>query len=161
MSVAFSLVLGLLACGGSSHADDEFVSPRSDAVQKADVEWKKSLTAERYHILREQGTERAFSSEYWNQKAEGIYSCGGCGLPLFSSADKYKSGTGWPSYTRPVADDAVGRRTDASLGMPRTEILCNRCGGHLGHVFPDGPPPTGERFCVNGDALSFAPAAKP
>ncbi|MGB0641324.1 MAG: peptide-methionine (R)-S-oxide reductase MsrB [Myxococcota bacterium] len=160
MPVLVIWMLALLACGGSSHAEDSFVSPRSDAVEKDDAEWKKLLTPEQYYVLRKQGTERAFSSELLNQKAKGVYTCGGCNLELFSSADKFRSGTGWPSYTRAIADDAVGRRTDGSLGMARTEIVCNRCGGHLGHVFPDGPPPTGERFCVNGDALLFVPGSK-
>ena len=160
MPVLVVWMLAMLACGGSSHAEDAFVSPRSDAIQKDDAEWKKLLTPEQYYVLRKQGTERAFSSELLTQKAKGVYTCGGCNLELFSSADKFRSGTGWPSYTRAIADDAVGRRTDGSLGMARTEIVCNRCGGHLGHVFPDGPPPTGERFCVNGDALLFVPGSK-
>jgi len=147
--------LGLAACGGLSQAGGEFKSTRSDAVVKTDAEWKKLLSAEQYRILRDKGTERAFTGKYWNNKKKGVYTCGGCGLKLFSSADKFVSGTGWPSFTRSLPGDTVGRAQDGTLGMSRTEIVCARCGGHLGHVFPDGPPPTGERYCVNGNALGF------
>ncbi len=153
------MVLLGVACGGSSHAEGEFKSPRADAVVKTDAEWKSALTSEQYRILRGKGTERAFTGKYWNSKEKGIYACGGCGLHLFSSADKFASGTGWPSFTRSLPGDTVSRTADHSLGVTRTEILCARCGGHLGHVFPDGPPPTGERYCVNGNALDFQPEA--
>ncbi|MEC8192788.1 MAG: peptide-methionine (R)-S-oxide reductase MsrB [Myxococcota bacterium] len=156
--VSLALALGC----GPSEAADGFVSPRADAVTKTDAEWRSSLTAEQYRILRKKGTERAFTGKYWDNKAPGIYSCGGCGLALFSSDDKFRSGTGWPSFTRPIEKNALADAEDNSLWMSRTEILCNRCGGHLGHVFPDGPPPTGQRFCINGNALDFQPKeAKP
>ena len=154
------LFLLLVACGGASQASDAFQSKRSDAVVKTDAEWKTLLTAEQYRILRAKGTERAFTGQYWNNKKVGVYSCGGCGLELFSSTDKFPSGTGWPSFTRSLPGDTVSRTSDNSLGVARTEILCSRCGGHLGHVFPDGPPPTGERYCVNGNALAFKAKAK-
>ena len=148
------------ACIGPSEAEDSFQSKRSDAVVKTDAQWKAELTAEQYRILRGKGTERAFTGKYWNNKKDGIYGCGGCGLALFSSKDKFTSGTGWPSFVRSLPGDRVSRLADKSLGITRTEILCSRCGGHLGHVFPDGPPPTGERYCVNGNALKFTAEAK-
>ena len=159
------VLFGLVACGSPSHADDAFKSKRTDAVVKTDAEWKASLTSEQYRILRGKGTERAFTGNHWNNKDVGTYACGGCGLELFSSSDKFKSGTGWPSFIRSLAGDTVSRTMDRSLGVSRTEIVCSRCGGHLGHVFQDGPPPTGERYCVNGNALDFRaettpPAAK-
>lgn len=153
MTVAFAM-----GCGASVAADG-FESPRADAVKKTDAEWQKQLTAEQYRILRKKGTERAFTGQYWDNTKAGLYACGGCGLVLFSSEDKFKSGTGWPSFTRPVDSGVLADAEDNSLFMSRTEILCNRCGGHLGHVFPDGPPPTGQRFCVNGNALEFRPKA--
>jgi peptide-methionine (R)-S-oxide reductase len=153
--VRWMVWLSLVACGGPSQAGDEFKSTRADAVVKTDIEWKKALSAEQYRILRGKGTERAFSGKFWNSKEKGVYTCGGCGLELFSSADKFVSGTGWPSFTQSIVGDTVGRAGDHTLGISRTEIVCGRCGGHLGHVFPDGPPPTGERYCVNGNALDF------
>lgn len=148
----------LIACGSATAED--FKPTRSDAIVKSNAEWREALSSAAYRILREGGTERAFTGQYWDNKADGVYRCGGCGLALFSSETKYKSGTGWPSFSDTAAPDRVGTRTDRSMGMPRTEILCNRCGGHLGHVFPDGPAPTGLRYCVNGDALQFT-AAEP
>ena len=153
----FFIGVVLAACVTNTRADEGFVSPRSDAVVKTATEWRKQLSLEQYRILREKGTERAFTGQYWNAKDKGTYLCGGCGLELFSSDHKYKSGTGWPSFFKTIAADAVGRAVDGTLGISRTEIVCNRCGGHLGHVFPDGPPPTGERYCVNGNALDFKP----
>jgi peptide-methionine (R)-S-oxide reductase len=124
-------------------------------VVKTDAEWASTLNSDQYKILRRQGTERPFTGKYWDSKSTGTYTCGGCGLPLFSSGAKFKSGTGWPSFTQPIAKDAIADTEDQSLMISRTEILCNRCGGHLGHVFEDGPPPTGQRYCVNGNALDF------
>jgi peptide-methionine (R)-S-oxide reductase len=124
-------------------------------IVKSDAEWKSELSAEQYRILRRKGTERAFTGEYWNTKTAGVYRCAGCGAPLFSSEHKYDSGTGWPSYTQPVANDSVATETDRSLFATRTEVLCARCGGHLGHVFDDGPAPTGKRYCINSAALAF------
>ena len=130
----------------------------TNKVIKTEAEWKKILTPEQFHILREKGTEAAFSGKYWNNHAHGIYRCAGCGLDLFSSAAKFESGTGWPSFTAPVAPENVMTRTDNSWFMHRTEVLCPRCGGHLGHVFDDGPKPTGLRYCMNSAALEFVAA---
>ena len=133
---------------------------RSDAITRTAAEWKAQLSAEEYRVMREEGTERAFTGEFWDHHAHGSYVCAGCGLPLFSSEAKFDSGTGWPSYFRPIADDAVESTIDRTLGVARTEVHCARCGGHLGHVFPDGPAPTGLRYCINSVSLDFAPATE-
>jgi peptide-methionine (R)-S-oxide reductase len=125
-------------------------------MSKTDAEWCASLTPEQYHVLREHGTERAGTSPLNAEKRGGTFVCAGCGQPLFSSAAKYESGTGWPSFSAPLAA-AVDTSTDTSLFMARTEVHCTSCGGHLGHVFPDGPRPTGQRYCMNGVALTFKP----
>lgn len=127
------------------------------SVVRSEEAWKKLLTAEQYHILREQGTERAFTGKYWNHHEHGIYRCAGCGLDLYRSEHKYESGTGWPSYYQPVADENVSTRPDNSFFTIRNELICSRCGGHLGHVFDDGPKPTGKRHCINSEALIFHP----
>ena len=126
-------------------------------VQKSEAEWRQELTSQQYHVLREAGTEPAFANEYWDEKREGMYVCAACGQTLFDSATKYKSGTGWPSFYEPVDPDAVIDKHDASHGMSRTEVLCSRCGGHLGHVFEDGPKPTGLRYCMNSASLELKP----
>jgi peptide-methionine (R)-S-oxide reductase len=126
-------------------------------VEHTDEEWRGLLTADRFRILRRGGTEPPFANQYWDSHDDGAYRCGGCAAWLFDSRDKFDSGTGWPSFRRPVSEDAVERRTDSSLGTVRTEVLCARCGGHLGHVFDDGPPPTGARYCMNSGALDFEP----
>ena len=129
-------------------------------VSKTDAEWKKELTPEQYAVLRRAGTERAGSGEYAHTKDAGVYHCAGCGAKLFVSDTKFESGTGWPSFWQPVAPAAVSERTDTEHGMVRTEVLCASCEGHLGHVFPDGPPPTGLRYCMNSAALKLEPSGE-
>lgn len=126
-----------------------------ERLDLSETEWRKRLTPEQYHVLREAGTERAFSGRYNDNKADGIYRCAACQLELFDSADKYDSGSGWPSFTRPIEPDRVSDHRDTSHGMVRVETRCARCDGHLGHVFPDGPPPTGMRYCMNSVSLDF------
>lgn len=120
-----------------------------------DGDWKKKLTPEQYQILRKAGTEPAFSGKYNKHKGKGVYTCAGCGAELFKSDDKYESGSGWPSFTKPKTKTKVKTKKDFKLVVPRTEVLCSKCGGHLGHVFNDGPDPTGKRFCINSAALKF------
>ena len=127
----------------------------SDKIEKSDAEWRQSLTPEQYHILREKGTERPFTGEYADTHDAGTYRCAGCGNPLFDAVTKYESGSGWPSFYEPLAKDAVETETDRKLGITRTEVLCSKCGGHLGHVFPDGPEPTGLRYCMNSCAMKL------
>ena len=129
------------------------------APVKSDAEWRAVLTPEQYKVLREKGTERAFSGELWDEHRTGSYRCAGCGTELFRSDAKFESGTGWPSFFVPSDPAAVTTETDRSFFMTRTEVHCRRCGGHLGHVFDDGPPPTGLRYCMNGVSLKFVPKA--
>ncbi len=125
----------------------------AEKIKKSDEEWRAQLSPEEYEVAREAGTERAFSGRYWDCKDDGTYCCSCCGQGLFGSDAKYDSGTGWPSFDRPLAEDAVETRDDASVGMVRTEVLCSACEAHLGHVFPDGPASTGQRYCMNSASL--------
>lgn len=158
----FVMCLGLFGCGGT-HATAQTqpakpdVAERADVVNKTPQEWKVELTPQEFYVLRDKGTERAFTGEFHDHHEKGIYTCAGCGLELFESATKFESGTGWPSYWKPIDKDRVKIGADNSLGMSRDEVVCARCGGHLGHVFPDGPPPTGDRYCMNSVSMDFVP----
>lgn len=155
------LLIGILSISISACAqqsDKKAESKASEGIEKielSEAEWKSRLTDEQFYVLRKEGTERAFTGEYWNNKEKGTYLCAACKLPLFSSETKFKSGTGWPSFYEPINTVNVGQDRDSSLGMLRTEVHCARCGGHLGHVFPDGPKPTGLRYCINSVSLAF------
>jgi peptide-methionine (R)-S-oxide reductase len=165
LALAATLVFALACRAGDdapatvaeAHFTTTPVQPDEGKVTLTDEEWKARLTSSQYRILRDKGTERAYSGRYHDSKAHGTYVCAGCGLELFSSDTKFDSGTGWPSFWAPIHGAAVAEDSDTKFGMTRTEILCERCGGHLGHVFRDGPQPTGLRYCVNSASLVLAP----
>jgi len=162
MKLAKAILLVVMLLGGCAREARVPSAPApahgsEGKVVMSEADWKQKLTPEQFHVLREKGTERAFTGAYWDAHEDAVYLCAGCGQPLFDSHDKFDSGTGWPSFTRPAASGAVADHTDMSYGMARTEVVCSRCGGHLGHVFDDGPEPTGLRYCINSLSLKQQP----
>ncbi len=162
LNCLFVVILCLSACSPQTQnvpMTEEKVSidlPNEiEKVEKTEDEWKSELSELEYYVIREKGTERSFTGDLWDNKEEGIYTCRACQLPLFTSTTKFKSGTGWPSYYQPIRKEYIKEDTDHLLGYPRTEVLCARCDGHLGHVFSDGPEPTGLRYCINSVSLDF------
>ncbi len=154
---ALGLAVALPAAAGKVARKGEVVVKK---IAKSDAEWEALLKPEQYRVLRKEGTELAFTGAYWNHDAAGVYRCAACGLELFRSGEKFDSGTGWPSFWAPAVRRHVAENSDLSLGMPRIEVECARCGGHLGHLFDDGPEPTGLRYCINSAALTFEAAKK-
>jgi peptide-methionine (R)-S-oxide reductase len=163
MNLLHMVLTGVLAMAATGPAKGSAESaktrePEVGRVVKSDDEWKRELTPEQYRVLRRKGTETAFTGKYWNNHARGTYVCAGCGLTLFNSDQKFESGTGWPSFSAPIAASHVKIERDISFGMVREEVVCARCGGHLGHLFDDGPKPTGLRYCMNSVSMKFEPA---
>ncbi|MGH9442198.1 MAG: peptide-methionine (R)-S-oxide reductase MsrB [Thermoanaerobaculia bacterium] len=158
LSILAAACVSLLLAAPAANQKGQRMSEKQEKIVKTDAEWQKELTPEQYRILREGGTERAFTGPNWDNHAKGTYVCAADGNPLFSSDAKFDSGTGWPSFWEPISKHAVETKEDHSLFMGRVEVLCSRCGGHLGHVFDDGPAPTHLRYCMNGGAMKFVPA---
>ena len=150
--------LALISCNSQAQKSINKSEGKSSTIEKVvkdEKVWKEELTEMEYYVLREKGTERSFTGDLWDNKKEGIYTCAGCELPLFHSDTKYKSGTGWPSFWQPLKEEHIAEDVDFKIGYKRVEVLCSRCDGHLGHVFPDGPEPTGLRYCINSVSLNF------
>jgi peptide-methionine (R)-S-oxide reductase len=165
-SLSITAIIVMISCTEKPLDNNDFGVPfpksidPEDSIQKikkTDEEWREILTPLQYEIMRKKGTERAYTGAYWNHKEKGTYYCAGCNLPLFSSDAKYDSGCGWPSFTAPIGETNIGEEQDNSFGMRRTEVVCNRCEAHLGHVFEDGPLPTGLRYCINSEVFIFKP----
>jgi peptide-methionine (R)-S-oxide reductase len=160
LSLLLAAGMVMVAVAGERQGKEKKAKKMAEKVIRTDKEWREILTPQQYRILRQKGTERAFTGEYHDHKGKGVYLCAGCGLSLFRSEAKFDSGTGWPSFYKPETGDSVEEKSDTSHGMVRTEVVCARCGGHLGHVFTDGPPPTGLRYCINSAALDFQKATE-
>jgi peptide-methionine (R)-S-oxide reductase len=151
--VSFLILISASSCNTTLPSKQN--SAMQFPIEKTNEDWQKELTPEQYRILREKGTERAFTGAYWDHHEIGLYSCAACGQELFESDSKFDSGCGWPSYFKPIQENVITEARDTSYGMVRTEVMCSKCGGHLGHVFNDGPPPTGLRYCINSGSLNF------